>query len=472
MVISLAELEPSLSWLNYTTLMSLEYDGQVALVPWGPMLAHLAGAVVALVGAYLLWMGAAERFALWWERLGQVTGGRVAMGCATAIVVVVFGSLAITLMVASAGDGIIPEDPEEVSGPAELDPRTARWETDRFVFTYPLAQQERVRRVFIGADLTHEQLRQRLGASVGAKVVVDLTEESAHHQGITAWTSIRVGMAGQSDDRQLYKIFVHELAHAFQFQESRRKLVDNARAVRFFAEGSAEYEANELVPDEELRRMARRTALAAWTRHRIRFDELADDDRLRADHDTLLVYTLGETWTAALVEACGADAPGRIWRAMGRDQAPRDLEPIPFWQDTLRVAECDSEGVLARWESMTEWAAQEREFLDLLPRLGGGVAGSDGRMVTILATLDRAPLPADRFPEVRYQLRVRSDPGVADTQLRSFYGRVLPEGDGRRIEFLVPRSALVGRRFQLQFGIRYHPEVWGFFERWQWAERP
>ncbi len=473
LVLTLERLEPSLAGLNFVNLLDLRYEGGRALVPWGPLTAHLLVAAAALGVAYLLWMGVAERFVAWWSRLREAAAGKVALGCATALVVVVLGSLAIALMTASVGGELLGGGPEELRTTGEHDPGTDRVETDRFVFTFPRSQRDRALKLAAGADALHERMRQRLDAEVGAKVVVDLTEESSHHEGITSWTVMRVGLAGEPDDRRVLKVLAHELVHAFQFQISDGKMAENGRATRAFAEGSAEHLAHWLVPDPELERAARRTALAAWERHEIRFEELADDDRLRADFDTLLVYTLGQTWVAALVDACGEGSIGRALRAMSRDDAPRDLAPLPFWQDTLRAAECDFEAVGLRWsEMMSQGVEQEREFLDLLPRLGGGVARGDRRMITVLATLDRPPLPADRFPEVRYQLRVRSGPGASDVQLRGYRGRVVPETDGRRVEFRVPRAALPGRRFQIQLGIRFHPEVWGWFERWQWAEAP
>lgn len=470
-VISLERVSPTFAYLNVMNILTLEYDGPRVAIPWLELGLHVALAAVCVALAYVLWMGRAEWATAVWSRAQKATLGRAALGCGTVLVVIGFFILAV-IVAAGDDDGAGAFDPDDDGlQPVTFSVDTA--ETERFDFTYPSNLREKALALIRSADGLHEGLRQRLGADKGARVIVDLTEQSPHHEGITAWTKMRVGLIAALDEAHLRHIFVHELVHAFQFQESERRLGDNARSTRLFAEGSAEYLAFELVPNVSQRRASRQVTLAAWSRHRIRFEVLADDDALRERFDPHLVYPMGESWTAALVEACGATAPGRVLRSMGRDEAPQDLPPMAFWQDTLQAADCDLEEVIGTWERMMiEGVEAEAEFLAALPRLGGGVASADPDEVVLLATLDRAPLSSELYPEVQYYLRVRDNPGVDDSGIRAFTGDVLSVGEGRRIEFRVPRDYFHGQRFQFQLGLRFDPRCWAYFEPWQFADVP
>jgi hypothetical protein len=467
--LSLERAVPEAAPLNFLNLLELEYLGTRVLIPWAGLALHGTVALVCLAAAAALWTGAGERAAAAWARLHRVGAGRVALGCATVAAVLGLGVL-LTLIWGAAPEAGRGDDGGEGLEPVSF--QIDRAETARFDFSYPANLRGRALPLIRSADGLHERLRQRLGAGVGARVVVDMTDESPFHEGITAWTKMRVGLAGAEDDARLRYIFAHELVHAFQFQESRRRLGDNPRATAFFAEGGAEYLAFELEPDEARRRSSRRVALAAWSRHRVRFDTLVDETRLSSSYDPLLVYPLGETWTAALVEACGEGAQGRVLRAMGRDGAPTGLEPIAFWQDTLQAAGCGLEEVLAIWERrMDDGVAAEAAFLDALPRIGGGVAGVAGDEVIVVATLDRDLTPA-LGSELRVVLRVRDGPASDVSQIRTFTPSQPPRGPDRRIEFRVPRQLAQGSRFQLQLGLEFDPRSWAAFEPWQSVGAP
>jgi hypothetical protein len=467
-VVSLGRASPAYAVLDFTNLLDLEYHGARVVVPWAALALHGAIAAAALGAGLALWTGRGEEVAAAFDRLRRATAGRAALGCATALAVAALLGLAVF----AAGD------PGEVAPPAEGGPRfrtgpTARVETARFVFTYPDGARDRAHAVIARADAHHERLRALLDAPAGAVVNVDLTEDSPFHEGITAWTTMRVGLFASDDPRRLERTFVHELAHAFQFQIARGRLGDEARATRFFGEGAAEYLSWELVPDPAARRGSRRTAVAAWRRHGLRFADLADDDRLRRRFDPALAYSLGETWTAALVEACGAGAIGAALRALGRDRAPRGLPPVDLWRDALREAGCGLEPVLSAWAALLDrTAAEEAEFLDALPRVGGAPVAVVGDALRVVAYLDRPPLPPDRFPNVTYFARVRGGPADDDGAIRAVVGRVVAGSDGRQIDFDLPRALLTGRRFQLQLGLRFAPEVWPWFENWQDADVP
>lgn len=466
--LSLERVAPEAAVLNLVNLLELEYEGGRVLIPWGGLALHGAVALACLAGAALAWTGVGEEASAVWARLHRGGAGRFALGCATVGAVVGLVGL-FSLLWAAA-----PQDGPGLGADDGLQPvsyQVDRAETARFDFTYPANLRGRALPLIRGADALHERLRRRLGAGVGARVVVDMTGTSPFHEGITAWTKMRVGLAEAADDARLRYVFTHELVHAFEFQESRRRIGDEPRAAAFFAEGLAEWLTFEIEPDEARRRSSRRTALAAWSRQRVRFEVLADEALLAARHDPLLVYSLGETWVAALVDACGERAPGDVLRALGREGAPSRLEPVALWQDALQATGCGLEGVLSAWERRMEaGVAAEADFLAALPRLGGGVVGVDGDEVLVVATLDRDPGPA-LGPDATPLLRVRDGPSADVTRIRTFMPSG-PPGPGRRVEFRVPAALVRGRRFELQLGIAFDPQSWPAFEPWQSVEAP
>jgi hypothetical protein len=300
----------------------------------------------------------------------------------------------------------------------------------------------------------------------GARITVDLTEVSGQHLGITAWTKVRIGLVLHPGDPGLDRTFVHEVAHVFQNRLSDRRIGDHGLFTGFFVEGSAELLALELVDGDSIRRDSRRIAAASWERHRIDQRELMDGRALRQRYDFRIEYALGEMWVAALVDRYGHGAVARVFEALARPGAPRELGPAALWRDTLQAAGYSVEDVRARWEGMlTATAEQERDFIDALPRLGGGVVRHDKGGTVLLITLDRDPPPG-----ARVMVSVRPSADAADESVRDLPASPRTN-DPRRFEVVVPDSFGAGRTFQYLPGIRPEGSHWVYFETWRTADR-
>lgn len=447
---------PSVSFLNVMKLLALEYEGKRLVLPWGNLAIHGAAALAALGLAWLLWNEPAERFSRAYLLAPSHPVGKVVLGCGTAALVALGFAFFLYASWRSA-----QRERGDVRYVSFL---TARAETRHYQFVYPANLRERALGLVARADRAYEDVRASLGAREDAPIVADLTERSAEHAGIAAWQKIRMDIAEEDDGTRLLATLVHETVHAFQLRESERRMADNARATHFWGEGLAQYVSFRLVPEAQQARASRRLAVAACRRHRLEFEELADQGRLHARLDENLVYPVGETWAAALVEAYGDAAPGKVLRAMGRPGAPRGLAPLPFWQDTLSAAGYDLERVTAVWKSLlARVEGEERAFLDLLPRIAGGPVGVDGDQVLLIARLDRAAL----VPAGSYFVRVRNDEGDGATDTQTYEGDEVVGRNGRRIEFRVPRASLRGRRFEFQFGVEFAKRALPYFEAWQ-----
>jgi hypothetical protein len=460
----LDDVFPPIAWVDPNELLTTRYDGVTLVIPWVPLTAHLFFAGLALLTSYFAWMGPGARIGKGLEKARASLVGRLAIGCATAGAAAAVGILALAV---SDLDTTPPEPAVDAEPHERPSLETATRVTERYELTYPVSHAHRAEPLIAEADAIHRALEERLNADAGERLVADLTEVSGEHLGIASWTHVRVGIVDERDPERLLRTFAHETAHAFQHRLSDRRQGTEARATRLFAEGSAEHLAYLVVPDDASLSQARRIAAATWERHRVRTDELIDDDRLRARLDTALVYPIGEVWTAALSRTCGERAIGDVLRAMAREDAPRDLGPRAFWADTLRAIDCDFEAVDATFVSMLhDEASAQREAIDALPRIGGGVVSGEGGAVVLVAMLDRDPQS-----EWTYLARLRPGPESADTQSIGVRGRPDPENP-RRVVFRVSRALLPGRRFQILFSVLTDPRGWAWSETWQWARNP
>jgi len=457
------------AWINPTELLTARYEGSELVISWVPWGMHSLVAALAFATAYAAWMGPAEGIGRGLSRARASLVGRLAFGCGSGVVVLMVIGLAVAV---SEVDVPRSAPDPDASARETVSIETRRRETRRYAFTYPVSHEDRALALIGEADALHAAVQQRLGADEGPSLLADLTEESSEHLGIASWTHLRVGLVGETDPVRLRHTFAHETVHAFQHRLSDLRQSDAARSTRFFAEGSAEFIGFLVAPNPEAHRHARVVAAASWERHRMRTSDLLDGDRLQERFDTTLVYSLGERWSAALTAACGEHAVGDALRAMGRDDAPRDLPPRAFWEDTLHAAECDLETVDATFaQLMEEETASLADPIARLPRLGGGVSARDGASIVIVALLDRTPAPTQRF-----YVRLRADTDASDTETVLVRGELdsspSESGVAPRVSFRVSRALIPARRFQLQLSVMEEGSPWPFAEAWQWATAP
>lgn len=443
---------PSKAFLDPNELLALDYQGTTLVIPWFPLLFHGLAGLVAAGLAYALWMGAAEKGTRIYARIQSRLPGRMALGCMS---VLIFGSIFGLMMMA-----VDPEDlePEQVRYQQFL---PARAQSTWYNFTYPSNLGARARQLIREADRVYQEVADFMGDASGFRIDADLTDEGSGHLGIAQGGVIRVALESLAEEEALYTLY-HETVHAFQSQLAGRRANEHAGNLRFFVEGSAEYVARGLYPDPDARKAHHRLAVAAYERHDIRFEELVDDDEFKAHFDSSLVYVLGETWASAMAVACGPDIVGRFFRALDRPEAPEGLAGIALWQDTLSAVDCGLEPVLAQWNlRMTELVRSEQDFLDGLPRLGGGVIEEDAEAFVFRLQPDR-PVAE---PAETYYLRVRRDPSVPDDQIYAFTSEMAEDGSGA--SFRVPRAWFAGETFECQFGQSIEGSLWAFFEEWQ-----
>lgn len=473
-VVVITEIEPSLAFINPLRVSRFEYVGSTLVVPWAMAIGHLVLAAVATGVAYALWMGSFERLRDAFARRSLAL--TVGFGCATAAAAFVGFFVMGFVVIREYGDNP-PEDPTVAREAEGVTFNTSEADTEHYAFVYPENFHAQAFELITRADRVLEAATAEMGATAVPSITVDVAEVSGHHEGIAAGARIRMGLVDQESWR-LVHVLAHESTHVLQSQESGMHLSDHGGTTRFFIEGTAEWNAfevctgpssvmtpDELVNEEELRRSSRVVAAASWERHRIRLEDTFDNARFVARWDTTLAYPLGETFGEALARACGDEAVGNLARSFARADAPQDATGEVLYRDALLSFGCDLESVGTAWDTLLiETAAAERARIDAIPRMSGGVISSTSDSVVVEGTLDRAPLPYER-----YGLRIRADAQTPDTEIRSIPGVIVEGSSPRRVRFEIPRSGVPGPRFEMLFSIIVDERAFPFSEAWQGA---
>ena len=457
-VVGLTTHVPALAFLDPTRIVRFQFEERRLVWPWRELAVHGGLALVSLALGFVLWMGPGTRWAQGIARLAaRVRGG---VGRALWWLVAVALAVGFLLYVGWV------EHRHEHEKTAPDEDGTA--ETRHYRFTFPAALKDRALPLVASADDVYDRVRAAAGASDGPPIAADLTKPRSQIVGITAWQTIRVSIAASDDGELLRAVLAHETVHALQLRESRGHLDDDGSAVAFFAEGMAEHVAGKVVPRAAAQEASRLVAVVSWQRGGIRFDELANVGELQRRRDPGLVYTLGETWCEALERACGPEAAGNVLRAMGREDAPRGLAGLAFWQDTLHAAGYDLERVNGVWQALL--AAEARRLaprIESIPRLKAEIVGRDGEAILVRAHLDRPALEGTTFA-----VRTR-EPGASSLEVDLTRGE-LDRADPLVVRFRVPSALFGGDRLELQLGQRREAtlDAPGIFSDWEPAAIP
>jgi hypothetical protein len=287
---------------------------------------------------------------------------------------------------------------------------------------------------------------------------------SPTHAGSATWDTIRLDLYRAHDDDELLRTLAHETVHVLALRLSDRRDVDHQNSTRFFSEGLAEYLSLALVPSAAHEAGRWFEAVVAREKLNIEFNDLVASQEFIARFGESLLYPLGYTWVAVLVQSCGAGAPGRVLEVLSRSEGLRGLSGPRLWQHTLQELRCDLNQVRLEHEAALQRKATElSKELASIPTLAGAVQEHDNDLVVVRAELEGPPIEG-----AVYRLSTRSgEPGRSDNH-RSHLGT--PAEDGS-LEFVVSRRDFHARTLDFQLsmqwmrsGVPVH-----HFERWQRA---
>lgn len=373
--------ERGLHWLAFFdtyTLLGPSYVNSQVLVSWRHVGAHLAGIVGGLGIAWLGFLTLGDRAQYAVDRLGRLRFFSVLGAGVRWLAPVIWLAAMIKIASSSADPGGLDSD-SPVGEKA-----FAHHETQRYEFLYRSAQAKLAGPIIGAADQIYDQVAGFLGASPApSRVVVDLASPVVSHAaGQTNWTKIRMPLQEGSSLEEQTLILGHETTHVFIEQLSNGRLADHFNEVRFLHEGLATYVELELFGSDADRAWNRREIAGAWSRGRIPLEQLMDNQTLSKVREPNLAYALGESFTRALVESQGRDAPARLLRAYGRKGVPTGLHGQALWRDTMQVAGLNFDRVAAAYDAnCTAAMTEEKDFIATLPRLAAKVRLEKGNIV-------------------------------------------------------------------------------------------
>ena len=435
---------PSLSYLNVTNLLTVEHRGSEIILPENAWWLHSGIAVVCVILACLLWVGHAEAFVRFGERIRRGVAARVGG--------VLLGIVAVVLLLGFAVSqfGLDSVDDDLASNRV-----SETIETNHYTLEYYAEDRERVQLFARDVDDLFNRTRVQLGASAGAKIVADLTDASDDHLGIAGWQKLRMKRSALYDLNRRAHVFVHETAHVLAAQVADRRLQEHASDAAFFSEGIAEWVSFEVLGLAAEREALELLAATAWHRFDLDFADIVYAASFRTRFDENLIYALGVAWVSTLAQTCGDNAPGAALRAMARSGAPQQLSGSRFWQDTLQAIGCDLSTVNGRFAiNMLAMEDASRQ----IPQLITGVNAGE-RNIDFTLRLE-GPRAENQY---RVTVRLRDSalvaPGAVITRTQ------LISAD-EQIELSVFKERLSGERFQYQVGIEFLPGQRPFFGRW------
>jgi ABC-type transport system involved in multi-copper enzyme maturation permease subunit len=382
----LQELEaPFVPLFNLLTLSDPIYQGRHWLVPTAKLLTQLLIAAIcggSAFGLFLMMGDASQRLA---QRTKHRRGAVVLASMCTALAVAVWIGLAVFWIGRSK--------PDRSSQVVYQSWPIARANTSRYQFVYRENQAAFVNQFLQSADAVEGRVREFLGAESINRIEADLTGSAPHTAGVAHWKTVQIDLTAVGRDAEsLMAVLAHETTHVYIDHESRSHLNDDFNSTRFFHEGLASFVEYHLFRPANQLAFIRRVAATMRARRQVKFAKLLDDSALMQELDTDLVYPLGEVFVAALVGRYGDSAPAKVVKAFNRPNAPKALKGFALWQDVFQACGYSLSAVEdGFYQVLDEAVADQRSFIDSLPRLRGTIQ-VDARKILLRANHEgRAP---------------------------------------------------------------------------------
>ena len=313
-------------------------------------------------------------------------------------------------------------------------------------------------------DDDHEQLGLLLGTPERPRVVADLTAEKQHVGGLAKWKKVLLDISEGYDSHYYRRVLAHETTHVYQSVLSSRELSRHAASSQFFSEGMAQYLSFRVVDDPETLRKNRLVAALAWFKLNIRFEQFVDSSLFPSRYDAELVYTLGETWVTALVQACGESVLGDLLRSMASETALRSLQGRALWQYLLNSVSCAESKVNTLWsENMKLLMPHGAEpWPDPGPVRFSRKPGSDRFDVEAQLTGTHTMNPDE------FVIRIADARTLTGGAFDYFTSQPTTQSAGT-VRFTLPADKMTSGSIRYQFGYRPEPDARVFYGLWKTA---
>jgi len=430
-----------------------EYDGQNLVIDWQVVAFHVFVALLLLVVSFFMWSRTDSR---------PRTPGSGRLAKALPVVLSIFGFIFVTGWMLSTLLMVSQES-------ANSDISQLR--TEHYEFSYRDANEGAMQKLSRFVEDDYEALKALLVAENDPIIQADMTSDSQHALGLATWKKIRMVLASENEVDPLYRrVLSHETAHVFQSVESDRALTKVANSTGFFIEGMAQYTSFNIVPDSAARDSNWLISSVAWDRHNIRFEELANRNAFESLYDPELLYGIGDIWVAAMATTCGYTSVGDFLRAVGRENAPPNIQGVAFWRNTLQHIDCELEAVNTQWRKEMRALVSDRS-VGAFPYFEDVVVSwaAEGDLINIKAQL--RPGESGMLPEY-YYIRVKSEAKLANSVSPVLRGKLNRDGAEASVEFAVSSRLIDGERFRYQMGFTPLPDSRHYFDKWRSGALP
>ncbi len=416
------------SFMDPLELFRVEYAGETLVLPWAAIGFQCVLALIALWLAYRHWSHA-DSWGLS-RQSSQKTGKLKTLGWLAAA----FG------LALLAGTQFAQKNPAETryTGPV------ASLQTHYFRFVFPERAQAPARMLIRQADTLYEDVSASINAETEPVIRVDLTQTSEHFAGLARWKSFRMDIS--RPDTRIGHAFVlaHETVHVFQGTESDRGMRRHAHAVQFFTEGSAEYIAHQVIGGDSRRELDAVLASISVAGENFTFAELANGARVASKYDVTLLYGLGNLWTEALVDSCGADAIGDTIRSFRELELPFGISGENLWTRVLASIDCSLVDVNNRWQALMA-AAAARSMYSFPAHGAATVEPRDNGSHLLRVEFDG---DSQNYDDGRFSVRIVNDSAVSNEPDDHFNGQY--SKSDKSLTFRIPAYAFTSKRFRYQ----------------------
>jgi hypothetical protein len=384
----LALQEARAPWISLFNIFSLSepvFQGQRWLIPAAKLGTQLSFGAACMGIAFVAFLNigdAAQRLA---DRAKRRRG---------AFALVVLGTICLVLVWAGLAVYWIEKNNDKNKTEVHFaDWALGRTKTARYAFVYPQNQAALANQLADQADAAEAKVREFLGATQINRIEADLTGSAPETSGQAHWKKVQMELnSSRGDIANLVAVLAHETTHVYIDHESQSRIGYDFNSTRFFHEGLASFVEYHLFRSPARLDSVLRVAAVMRARDEVKLEELLDNDALTAKRDTDLVYPLGEVFVSALVERYGPAAPGRIVRAFGRPNAPKDLTGFALWQDVLQACGYNLSDIEEAFFAQLDHSVSDfRQFINFLPRVRGAVQRYPGHLVIVGRYQGEAP---------------------------------------------------------------------------------
>lgn len=347
----LGEWVASFQLSNWSLFANVTFDGLTWLWPWRMMGWYVAVWCTTSAAAYGLYAGAGQALLRWSGK----SDSRVKQTALIATSICTVGIFVVIMALMPDEDGEIAEPNRvRVSFPSWT---TATRQTEHFQAVYPTNLDRRANELLDDADQIYQTVADFLGSESDQVIQIDMSSYSTHHLGTAYWNKLKMDLTASDDAEMLRGTLGHETTHVILESLSDNRLREAFPSTRMFHEGVATYVQRRFFSDKPL--MEQRLPAAVMVdRKEASFERLVDNETLRREHDSLLVYELGEVFAAAVTNRFGDAAIGDLARTFADSRHTKGLSGVTLWRSVFQASGYSLSAALDEYYGLLQEARQ------------------------------------------------------------------------------------------------------------------